>query len=191
VRDYYLTIKYILPHVSQNNGISVEPLFASLPTFTHPTFFALEELHVIGQGIAKHVYELVTVSMNKSYNKAVALKYKPTEEDLIEKGISSAANWPYSFDIPKHKLTEIGVLVELSRSTVPSTFSSKWENPIQQSGGNRGVDWIDFLLYMVPTVFIPALTNNNAKKPLLSLTKACATALKWRVTHDDLEMMKE
>ena len=74
---------------------------------------------------------------------------------------------------------------------MPTTFSSKWENPIEQSGGNRGVDWIDFLLHMVPTVFLPALTNDNAKKPLLSLTKACAVVLKWRITENDLSMVKK
>ena len=186
-----INFKIILPYVQQDHGINIEPLFASLPTFTHPTFFAIEELHCIGQGVAKHVYELLTVSINKSYNKAIPLKYAPTDMELLEKGISSASDWPYTFHILKNDLIEIGNLVELSRATVPTTFSSKWENPIEQSGGNRGVDWIDFLLHMVPTVFLPALTNDNAKKPLLSLTKACAVVLKWRITENDLSMVKK
>ncbi|KAG2191063.1 hypothetical protein INT47_012048, partial [Mucor saturninus] len=152
-------------------GINIEPLFTSLPTFTHPTFFALEELHLIGQGIAKHVYA-------------------PTEEELEEENITSAIDWPFTFEIPKDKLIKIGNFIELSRPTVPTTFSSKWENPIEQSGGNRGVDWIDFFLYMVPTTFVPALLHNNVKKPLLFLCKACAVALKWRITREDLTMMK-
>lgn len=166
-------------------------MFTSLPTFTHPTFFALEELHLIGQGIAKHVYDLLTVSMKKTYNKAIALKYAPTDKELEEENITSANDWPFSFEISKDKLIEIGNFIELSRPTVPTTFSSKWENPIEQSGGNRGVDWIDFLLYMVPTTFVPALQHHNAKKPLLFLCKACAVALKWRITKDDLTMMKK
>lgn len=128
--------------------------------------------------------------MGKSYNKAIALKYTPTNAELRAAGLSSDKQWPYTFDIEQVKLTKIGELVEASRSTVPSNFSSKWENPVTQSGGNRGVDWIDFLLYMVPTVFVPALINNNAKKPLLDLSNACAMALKWRITQDDLSMMR-
>lgn len=124
--------------------------------------------------------------MNKSYNKAIPLKYSPTEEELEENNLTSASQWPYTFDIPKNKLSEIGILVERSRSTVPSTFSSKWENPIVQSGGNRGVDWIDFFLYMVPTLFVPALTHRDARKPLLCLAKACAAVLKWEMTENDL-----
>lgn len=175
----------------QENGINIEPLFVSLPSFTHPTGFALEDLHLVGQGLAKHVFDLLTVSMNKSYNKCIALRYTPSQDELEDEGIASASNWPFTFDIPKEKLIEIGKLVELSRATVPSTFNSKWENPIEQSGGNRGVDWIDFLLYMVPTVFVPALEHDHARKPLLFLTKVCAVALKWRVTQDDLSMMKK
>jgi hypothetical protein len=124
--------------------------------------------------------------MNKSYNKAVALKYSPTEQELEEHGLNTASQWPYTFNIPKSKLSEIGILVERSRSTIPSTFASKWENPIIQSGGNRGVDWIDFFLYMVPTLFVPALTHRAARKPLLCLSKACAAVLKWEVKEDDL-----
>ncbi|KAG2191773.1 hypothetical protein INT47_000262 [Mucor saturninus] len=131
-------------------GINIEPLLTSLPTFTHPTFFALEELHLIGQGIAKHVYDLLTVSMKKTYNKAIALKYAPTDKELEEENITSANDWPFSFKISKYKLIEIGNFIELSRPTVPTTFSSKWENPIEQSRGNRGVvaitQWNNFLL---------------------------------------------
>lgn len=129
--------------------------------------------------------------MKKVYNKAIALQYVPSNEELLEKGIRSVAGWPYTFDIPKGKLMEIGELVQQSRMTVPTTFSSKWENPIVQSGGNRGVDWIDFLLYMVPTLFVPALSNSNAKKPLLFLAKACAVSLKWTITEGDLLMVKK
>ncbi|KAG2204467.1 hypothetical protein INT47_005258 [Mucor saturninus] len=171
-------------------GINIEPLFTSLPTFTHPTFFALEELHLIGQGIAKHVFELLTVLMKKTYNKAIALRYAPTEGELEEENITSAIDLHFTFGISKDKLIKIGNFIKLSRPTVPTTFSSKWENPIEQSVGNRGVDWIDFLVYMVPTAFVPALLHNNVKKPLLVLCKPCAVALKWRITREDLPMIK-
>ena len=166
-------------------------MFASLPTFTHSTFFSLEELHLIGQGVAKHVHELITVSLNVRGNSAIGLKYSPTDEEVAERGLVSAECWPFTFDIPKARLFELGKLIEVSRATIPTTFDSNWENPIENSGGIRGVDWIDFLLYMIPTVFVPALTNNSAKKPLLLLSKACALALKWTITQDELLAIKE
>lgn len=132
------------------------------------------------------MYELLTVSMNKNYNKATGLRYQPTEEELEEKGISHVKDWPYTFDIAEKDLKKIGILVEKSRTTVPSTFASKWENPIINSGGNRAVDWLDIFLYMVPTLFIPAMTNVEAKKALLYLSKCSAAVLKWEIKNVDL-----
>lgn len=145
---------------------------------------------MIGQGIAKHVFELLTVALGKSYNHSTGLKYIPTKQELEDKQLKNETDWPYTFDIPEHKLVEIGSLIEGSRATIPSVFSSKWENLIKQSGGNRGVDWIDFLLYMVPTLFVPALTHEATKKPLLLLSKACARALKWEITSTDLSAIE-
>lgn len=131
------------------------------------------------------------MALDKKHNHSTGLRYNPTEKEVEEKGLGSASEWPYTFDIPEDKLLEIGSLIEASRSTVPSMFSSKWENLIKQSGGNRGVDWIDFLLYMVPTLFVPALTHTATKKPLLLLSKACARALKWEITSTDLAAIEK
>lgn len=133
---------------------------------------------------------MLTVSLKKDYNKAVPLKYVPTQEEMDERNLT-ASEWPYTFYIPPGKLHEIGLLIQRSRSTVPSTFMSKWENPIVQSGGNRGVDWLDFFLYMVPTLFVPALANNDAKAPLLYLSKACAVALKWEIKETDIRRLQK
>lgn len=165
-------------------------VFTSLPSFTGPTFFGLEELHLLGQGVAKHVYELLTVSLRKGHNHAVKLLYKPTDKELKEKNLCKS-EWPYTFHIAPQNLDELGKLVEKSRETIPSTFASKWENPITQSGGNRGVDWLDFFLYIVPTLFVPALTNKDARRPLLCLSKACAAALKWEITESDLRRLEK
>jgi hypothetical protein len=147
-------------------------------------------MHLIGQGIAKHVFEMLTVTMGKDYNKAINTKYKPTDEELEREGYTSEKQWPYTFNIPKESLMTIGKLIEASRVTVPTTFASKWENPIIKSGGKRAVDWVDILLYMVPTMFVPALNQERSKKPLLALTKAAALSLKWELDHEDLAMIE-
>lgn len=114
------------------------------------------------------------------------MKYLPSDEELEEKNLNNANQWPYTFHIPKQDLENIGKLIEKSRPNIPSTFNSKWDNPIVKSGGNRGVDWLDFFLYMVPTLFVPALTNSQARRPLLILAKSCAAVLKWEIKHVDL-----
>lgn len=96
----------------------------------------------------------------------------------------------FPFWIPTSELKNIGKLVEESRATVPVTFASKWVDPIKYSGGNRAVDYVNLLLYILPTSFVPAFKNDRAKKPVLNLVKACAFSLKWELTSQNLRDMQ-
>ncbi|KAL0580229.1 hypothetical protein ABG067_008579, partial [Albugo candida] len=103
--------------VNLEYNINAQSIFSTLPTFTGATFFGLEELHLIGQGFAKHVYELLTVSMGNKSNKCAALKYKSEDDDLTEE--ESMNEFDYTFDIPKEELNKIGRLIQKSRKTIP------------------------------------------------------------------------
>ena len=144
-------------------------VFTSLPTFTGVTFFGLEELHLFGQGIAKHVYKLLTVP------------YRPSNScsNVIGDDIKK-----YTFYISKNKLIEIDTLVNASRETIPSTFDSKWKDSVAVYHGNRAVDWMGIFLHMIPTLFVPVLVNKAAKCPLLCLVRACSIILKWEVNEE-------
>lgn len=146
-------------------------------------------MHLLGQGIAHHIFDMLTVDMGKDYNTAINIRYQPNEEELETASLDSPIKWPYTFLIPKEALVKIGRLVEASRSTIPTTFSSKWEDPIVKSGGKRAVDWIEIFLYMIPTLFVPELVQHSAKEPLVNLTKAAALALKWELSLEDLNLM--
>jgi hypothetical protein len=129
--------------------------------------------------------------MGKHYNKAINTQYKPTEEELIDAGCRSEKDWPYTFYIESKDLIKVGKLVEASRATVPTTFASKWENPVVKSGGKRSVDWIDILLYIIPTLFVPELKQESSRKPVLALVNAAALSLKWELHHEDLTQMEK
>lgn len=147
-------------------------------------------MHLIGQGIGKHLYDLVTVSMNKNYNSCRALRYEPTDEEQEASSINSA-KWPYTFYIPKATLIGLGALVGDSAVNIPATFTEKWVNPISDlSGGNRAVDWIGFLLRMLPAVFVPYFVQEATKKPVLALIRACELCLQWELTAVDLQVIK-
>ena len=133
-------------------------------------FFSLEELHLFGQGIAKHLFELLTTS---------------TKDNSCSKLAKDRKN--YTSHIPKKDLMTINKLINASRATIPSSFSSKWKDPVTNTVGNRAVDWLDIFLYMVPTVFVLALTNKAARFPLLCLVRACSLILKWDVTEQTLK----
>ena len=147
-------------------------IFSTLPSFTGVTFFGLEELHMFGQGIAKHVYELLTTA----YRHNTCHKLIVTEKKK------------FPFFISKISLLKIDALVNLSRETIPSTYDSKWKNPVVNIGGIRGVDWLDIFLHMVPTLFVPALVNKAAQRPLMCLVRACSLVLKWEVDEATLRL---
>jgi hypothetical protein len=154
----------------------------------------LDELHLIGHGIGKHLFDLITVSQKKTYNACLPIVYPPAVEDDENEDEENEERRGgaelYPFWMEPAKLIQIGELVGESKSTVPVTFASKWVDPIKFSGGNRAVDYINFLLHMLPTCFLPHFTHERAKIPVLKLVKACALALKWELTVQDIADMK-
>lgn len=138
--------------------------------------------------------ELLSVNSSKNVKNNTCYKYlyQPTEEDLIERQLSNSNQWPYPFYVSSEHLKEISSLVEKSRSTIPtSTFESSFTDPISgKSHGYRGVDNIEALLYLIPTLFVPRLRYSRAKKPVLALCKAASLILKWSISSDDLSMIE-
>ncbi|KAI9252323.1 hypothetical protein BDA99DRAFT_541051 [Phascolomyces articulosus] len=62
--------------------------------------------------------------------------------------------------------------------------------------GSSAVDYIDLLLYVIPTIDIEQLeqANNCTKRAtnvLVSLVKACPISLSWELTSNDIIMIKE
>lgn len=118
--------------------------------------------------------------------------YQPSEDDLIERKLSNSSQWPYPFDISSEDLKEITFLVEMSKSTIPtSTFELSFTGPISgKPHGYRGVDNIEALLNLIPTLFVPRLKYSTAKKPVLALCKAASLILKRNIDSDDLSIIE-
>jgi hypothetical protein len=75
---------------------------------------------------------------------------------------------------------------------VPISFQGSFEDVISKTEGTRAVDWLDFLLYVVPTIVVPFIRNPPAQKAILSLIKGCALALQWELTDEKIcEMESE
>lgn len=85
---------------------------------------------------------------------------------------------------------KIGELIEESKETVPVIFNSKWVDPVKNSGGNRSVDYLNFLLYQLPTCFVPNLSCKRTQVPLLNLIKACQLCSEWSILSQDLELIE-
>jgi hypothetical protein len=67
-----------------------------LDTFSGFPFFNLEEMHLIGHGIAHHLFDLSAVTL-RGDTKHVSL-YRKSEEEKDE-------DYGYTFDIPKQDIT--------------------------------------------------------------------------------------
>ena len=148
-----------------------------MPSFNGPAYFGLEEMHLFGQGLGKTLFDLITISLKKSYNSS--LKLIESDPEL------------FPFYIEKQNLIEIGMLIENLKTTVPVSFNSKWVNPVKNSGGNRTVDYFNFSLYQLPTCFVPFFVNKRSKKSVLNLVKACQLCLKWSIMSEELKTIKK
>ncbi|OAD72690.1 C2H2-type zinc finger transcription factor [Phycomyces blakesleeanus NRRL 1555(-)] len=134
-------------------------IYTQLSTFSKSSFFALDELHLIARGIEKLVYDLITVTLTKE------TKFYYTHSD------NTLNITKYPFYKPKANLVTIGNCITSSRKYIPTSFQGSFNNVFAKIDGTRAVDWLDFLLYLVPTLVVPYLPNRAVKTALLSLVK--------------------
>ncbi|OAD74319.1 C2H2-type zinc finger transcription factor [Phycomyces blakesleeanus NRRL 1555(-)] len=153
-------------------------IYTQLSTFSGSSFFALDELHLIARGIGKLVYDLITITLTKE------TKFYYTHPD------NTLNITEYPFHIPRADLVTIGNCITSSRKYIPTSFQGSFDNVFAKIDGTRTVDWLDFLLYLVPTLVVPYLPNRAVKTALLSLMKGCALALQWTLTSELLDEMQ-
>lgn len=73
-----------------------------------------------------------------------------------------------------------------SRANIPLAFSGCFKGINQNSTMfYRSVDWLGFLMYIVPTLVVPILVDKSAQSALLALARACAVTLQWSVTETE------
>ena len=152
-------------------GINKPSLFSHLSSFNGSTFFGLDEMHLIARGIGKLVYDLTTTTISKDH---------PFYFD------TSDAFSTYPFYITASDLNVIGTCITNSRKFIPVSFQGSFQNVIQSIEGMRAVDWLDYLLYIVPTIVVPCLPNEDSRKAMLALVRGCALALQWELNEQDI-----
>ncbi|OAD77052.1 C2H2-type zinc finger transcription factor [Phycomyces blakesleeanus NRRL 1555(-)] len=153
-------------------------IYTQLSTFSGSLFFALDELHLIARGIGKLVYDLITVTLTKE------TKFYYTHPD------NTLNTTKYPFHILRADLVTIGNCITSSRKYIPTSFQGSFDNIFVKIDSTCAVDWLNFLLYLVPTLVVPYLPNRAVKTALLSLVKGCALALQWTLTSELLDEME-
>lgn len=89
----------------------------------------------------------------------------------------------YPFFIENVKLAAIGKSIAGSRCYIPTSFQGSWDNIFNKLEGVRIVDFIDFLVYAIPTVVCPMVKNAGARQALFELSKGCGLALQWSISE--------
>jgi hypothetical protein len=136
-------------------------------------------MHLIARGIGKHIYDLIMVDITKN-----SIFYYTNTDSTVN-------STQYPFYISKTNLLAIGSCISQSRKFIPTSFQGSFDDVIRGIDGTRAVDWLDFLLYIVPTVVVPCLSTESCKQAVLALVRGCSIALQWELTHELIDDMEK
>lgn len=89
----------------------------------------------------------------------------------------------YPFFVQTSDLATIGEKISGSRRYIPTSFQGSWDDIFRKLDGVRMVDYIDFLVYAIPTVVCPMINNAGARNALFELSKGCGLALQWSISE--------
>ncbi|KAG2191239.1 hypothetical protein INT47_012016, partial [Mucor saturninus] len=145
-------------------------LISALPSFCGSSYYGLDEMHLLGQGIGRFIFDVI-VKVNQSSDTS----YYSKKQGNFNKDA-------YTFKVSKKQLELVGDCITKSRANIPVSFQGSWDNLLSKIDGARAINFLDFLLYVVPTLLVPLFEKKSVRKALLMLTRGCAIALQWEQT---------
>ncbi|SAM02982.1 hypothetical protein [Absidia glauca] len=145
---------------TENGLLPLNPL-VPLCKFTGPMFFALDELHLIGHGIHKHLYRLL---IGKYDVKGAMMKYS----------LGSGAWNVVASDL-------------LSNSIDYKAFENVFRLPAKQRS-HRAVDWIGLLSFIFPALIISRM-HMDCIDPTIAIITFIQYTQQHELTYDDLDIM--
>lgn len=156
------------PRLNRNN-ITKANAFKNIVSFTGIEFFGLDEMHLISN-MTKQIYRMLTPMDRKKY---------------IPENLNENDN-PFLLSHQAFTLIEQGM--NDSRRRIPLAFSGCFKGITEKSTKSyRSVDWIDFLVYVIPTLVVPLLVHIPTQKAVLALVRACTFALQWNITESEID----
>ncbi|KAF1801234.1 hypothetical protein FB192DRAFT_1258844, partial [Mucor lusitanicus] len=145
-----------------NNGLKRVSPFTVLSSFHGAFFFPIDEMHMWGQGIGKQLWAIAT-------------------DDSAKYGITD----PLWLDTNSRK--SLGDHME---SLVKTTNVYALSDIATSAGYARAVDFIEFIIHILPTTFAEILQLHHCCHALVHISNICNISLKQCITEDDLEIMQ-
>ncbi|OAD72654.1 hypothetical protein PHYBLDRAFT_73061 [Phycomyces blakesleeanus NRRL 1555(-)] len=89
------------------------------------------------------------------------------------------------------KLNQIDRSITKSRADITTIFTVSWQSLEETTGRQKAVNWLDFLLFVVPMVVVNNFVLAKTRNAVQDLVKACAIAQQWKVTEREVNIMEE
>ncbi|KAI8640490.1 hypothetical protein BD408DRAFT_434132 [Parasitella parasitica] len=170
-----LLLKETDPNFANNNyGIKGPTIFGLLPYFMSGIYhFGFDELHGISN-LAKLFFDMISPRYNANF------KYHGNE-----------SNYPFQLSNASFECVKMGM--RNSRKFIPTgAFQSSFKATDQSNvkGFYRSLDWIAWLIHVVPTLVVGQYDDLSIRNAILGLSRACALSLQWEVSKDDIKKIK-
>lgn len=123
--------------------------------------------------IAKEVFSMLSPKYNLHF------KYCGKETD-------------YPFELSNNSFTAIKKSMEGSRQLIPaSCFKGSWlaMEPNNVKALYRSAEWLDWLLYCVPTLIVSQFDDTVVIDGFLNLVRGISLSLQFRITEDDIKQI--
>jgi hypothetical protein len=135
-------------------------------------------MHMIGHGLAKMLHTLFQpISSN------------PMAMDRDKQRYLSTPDYP--FFLGSLMMKNVGRDMVESQDDIPASFfHGNWQDIDAYSGSARAVDWMDFLLFVVPTLIVPSLDYSEAREIINNLIISIHYCLSWKITDSDLSFVE-
>ncbi|KAI8093610.1 uncharacterized protein BX664DRAFT_111023 [Halteromyces radiatus] len=131
--------------------------------------------HLLGHGLAKQLKDLFG---------------SPNVNEMIpDRNIAGGAWKKFPFFLDGIKLVNVGEAMLSSRCNIPfDIFGGNWNDIIARKG--RAMDWMDFLLFVVPTLILSHILDKKAQEVTHDMLLACHLCLRWEVRPCDLSFIR-
>ena len=156
--------------MTNSYGIKSPSVFAKLPSFDSAAFHGLDELHLFSN-IAKEIFSFISPKYCETY------KYNGCESQ-------------YPFSLTKQQFHEIKLCMDESRKFIPaSSFKGSWLAIELNSTKSlyRSADWLDFIVYCLPTLIASQYENNQVTTALLNLSRGIALSLQFNISEKNIQ----
>lgn len=155
----------------EERGLQQPTPFANFRFFSGASFFPIDVMHLIAN-IGKQLVRLfegyydTRVDGRRSNSKHNPLRLTSSDFSVIDKDISKS-----------HRL-------------IPSTYSGSVKS-IGDHSFYRAVDWIHFMRFIIPTIFVDYCQDTSCVAALSNISQACNIMCKPQVDTDDIETLEE